>query len=222
MKNKIAIIIIFIAGFCSQMQSQIFYRNNKLSVNESNPEWYAALRIKGYDGLYWTNSSGSFLKIDLSSDSTLISGSNDCVNFYDNDEQHYIAVFAYKSQILSDIRHKQNIATIADSKASLLRPVSYDLIFSKNKKSDISKVQTEVGESTRLGFIAQEVKAIYPESVKEDDFGNLMVNYYSLIPVLIKAIQELDLKVEEQTADLQTLIKMLVPEKQTEEKITSK
>lgn len=222
MKNKIAIIIIFIAGFCSQMQSQIFYRNNKLSVNESNPEWYTALRIKGYDGLYWTNSSGSFLKIDLSSDSTLISGSNDCVNFYDNDEQHYIAVFAYKSQILSDIRHKQNIATIADSKASLLRPVSYDLFFSKNKKSDISKVQTEVGESTRLGFIAQEVKAIYPESVKEDDFGNLMVNYYSLIPVLIKAIQELDLKVEEQTADLQTLIKMLAPAKQDAEKMSSK
>jgi hypothetical protein len=60
-----------------------------------------------------------------------------------------------------------------------LKPVSYTFI--KNN-------------THQLGFIAQEVQTILPELVTEGN--HLSLNYVGLIPVLTKAIQELDLKLE--------------------------
>jgi hypothetical protein len=42
----------------------------------------------------------------------------------------------------------------------------------------------------QIGFIAQELKAIYPELVITDKQGMMAVNYSGLVPVLLKAIKE--------------------------------
>lgn len=48
-----------------------------------------------------------------------------------------------------------------------------------------------------IGISAQDIQKVFPEVVKEDDNGYLSVNYTALIPVLIEAIKEQQVKIEE-------------------------
>ena len=49
---------------------------------------------------------------------------------------------------------------------------------------------------THFGFIAQELRDLYPNLVVEDDEGYLAVNYIGMIPVLVEVIKELHQKIE--------------------------
>ncbi len=42
----------------------------------------------------------------------------------------------------------------------------------------------------RLGFLAQDVQALFPELVEEDKDGYLYVDYVGLIPVLVESVKE--------------------------------
>lgn len=46
-----------------------------------------------------------------------------------------------------------------------------------------------------LGVIAQEVEAVFPELVREDELGYKRVNYLGLLAPLIEAVKELDARV---------------------------
>ena len=48
----------------------------------------------------------------------------------------------------------------------------------------------------RIGLSAQDVQLVFPELVKEDSKGYLSVNYVSLIPVLINALNEQEVEIE--------------------------
>ncbi len=50
------------------------------------------------------------------------------------------------------------------------------------KDKDFSKEQ-------QIGFIAQELKEVFPQLIKEDNKGYLAVNYVGMIPVLLEAIK---------------------------------
>jgi len=85
----------------------------------------------------------------------------------------------------SDARVKGNVKTIdnALNKVEQLRGVTYERTDLENKKS--------------LGVIAQEVQAVLPELVSEDQDGMLSVAYGNMVGVLIEAIKELNAKVED-------------------------
>ena len=90
----------------------------------------------------------------------------------------------------SDLRQKENVQTIESSLAEniyLLNPVSYTL-----KQDSVWAYDKEAKElqGVHYGLIAQDVQKIYPELVYERD-GKLSINYTELIPMLIKAVQEL-------------------------------
>ena len=51
-------------------------------------------------------------------------------------------------------------------------------------------------KSTNIGLIAQEVEKVYPELINKNREGYLGVRYTELIPIIIKAIQELNAKLE--------------------------
>jgi hypothetical protein len=85
----------------------------------------------------------------------------------------------------SDINLKQNVLTLSDGtlgKVLGLRAVSYEW------KRD---------GSGALGFIAQEVKSLFPELVGSNADGSLGLYTTQFIPVLTKAIQEQQLQIDE-------------------------
>jgi hypothetical protein len=76
-----------------------------------------------------------------------------------------------------------------------LNPVSYHW----KKRDDIR---------TRLGLIAQEVKLSVPEVVTGDESKEMLgMNYAELVPVLIKTIQEQQMKLAELKSRLKTINK---------------
>jgi len=107
-------------------------------------------------------------------------------------------VFATNGTIqTSDIRAKKSIINITYGLKDILnlRPVSY------NWKKEKGNTQQS------LGLIAQELLAVVPEvvNIPEDKKDLLGVNYAELIPVLIKSIQELNYKIESQSAEIAQL-----------------
>ena len=59
------------------------------------------------------------------------------------------------------------------------------------------KTDDEKNGKQDLGVIAQEVQKELPFLVTKNGNGNLAVKYQSLIPLLLEAIKELSVKVEE-------------------------
>lgn len=62
----------------------------------------------------------------------------------------------------------------------------------------------EIYTKETIGLSAQEVQAVYPELVKENNDGFLSLNYVGLIPILIEAIKEQDLAIEALDLTVQT------------------
>lgn len=107
----------------------------------------------------------------------------------------------------SDARLKENVLGLSSAldKLRQLRGVSYN--FKKPEttsssltnstdtgavKSDPVEIDPSRYTRKRIGFIAQEVQAYYPELVREDGDGMLAVDYNGLIPVIVEAIKEQD------------------------------
>lgn len=91
----------------------------------------------------------------------------------------------------SDKRLKSNIKEVTYGVSDLLKlkAVSYTKKFSLDK--------AEKGEVKEFGFIAQDLQKVLPELVTENGADKLLaVNYTSLIPVLVRSIQELKAEIE--------------------------
>jgi len=87
----------------------------------------------------------------------------------------------------SSVRYKKSIKTLPSQLATInaLRPVTFKW---KDKKK---------GEDLQYGLIAEELQQIMPEAVSLNSDGNAeAISYTKLVPILIKAVQELQAKVE--------------------------
>ena len=95
---------------------------------------------------------------------------------------------------VSDIKLKENItdATPKLDNLNKLRVVNFNLKEDPDKRKQI-------------GLIAQEVEPVFPGLVEADGEGTKSVKYSVLVPMLLKAVQELNAKVEALTAELNTL-----------------
>ncbi len=83
----------------------------------------------------------------------------------------------------SDLNYKDNVLSLDKyglNTLKSLRPVSYNF-----KHSGVAQI----------GFIAQEVKLLIPELVSGEE-GSMGLNYGGFSPLIVKSIQELDLKLE--------------------------
>jgi hypothetical protein len=119
----------------------------------------------------------------------------------------------------SDEKFKTNIVSLESSEtiSNLLQinPVRYNLKQYEVTASggDTLKVSNYYDESSQLflkaryGVIAQELQKVYPDLVYTDGEGNLGVDYIELVPILIKAVQVQQRKIEELEAIVQKLIK---------------
>lgn len=58
-------------------------------------------------------------------------------------------------------------------------------------RNDNQSDNDELGQNENYGFIAQELREVFPELVREDNDGYLGIDYISLIPVMVEAMKEL-------------------------------
>ena len=86
--------------------------------------------------------------------------------------------------IQSDERFKENVEPVGEVLPSLknLDAVTYSLRNRSNRQKD---------DSERYGFLAQNVKEVFPELVHTDSKGYMYVDYIGLIPILVQSINEL-------------------------------
>lgn len=111
----------------------------------------------------------------------------------------------------SDARFKSNITKLEPTliKVLSLKPARYTYL--DNNPNNISSI----------GFIAQEVKSIFPELVNEiagpRDEGMLTVNYAGFSVLAVKAIQEQQIIIDQQTNEIKSLKQTL---QQIEQRLT--
>ena len=70
---------------------------------------------------------------------------------------------------------------------------------SRGKRAPWYDEESAFMKNKHYGFIAQELQKIYPDLVVEGEDGYLGVNYLEVIPLLVRSIQELNAKLEQQS-----------------------
>lgn len=133
------------------------------------------------------------------------------------------ALTTYSIWETSDIRFKENIEDLKDEPSLLtkLRGVSYkkNALALQNEvnttntsvsptiappatnnvlsqKTDSVVLKTPIVPEREYGFIAQEVQAVLPNLVIQDEQGYLAINYTGLIPLLVESYKDLLARVE--------------------------
>jgi hypothetical protein len=98
---------------------------------------------------------------------------------------------------IDDATNKKAITTINNSldKINSLRPISY------------LRKEQEDGDQKNYGFVAQELMNIIPEIVNypTNSTPKYSIEYMSIVPILVKSIQELTHRINQQQAEIGTL-----------------
>lgn len=101
----------------------------------------------------------------------------------------------------SDKRLKKNIVPLNQDdmlqRILQMQGVSYDW------NDTVTEIKRPAG--TQIGFIAQDLRKIWPEKVSEDHLGYLQTAYGDYDPVIIEAIKALHEKIENQEREINTL-----------------
>ena len=173
----------------------------------------------GYDGsdqLWLHGKRGTYLTMGSSL------GANDTIAYFDPSRStaftFNVNVNATGIYVPSDERYKENIEPVEDVLQSLmtLEPVSYNLkshsamapvVLDGTKESEEMDRYYRALEqgSARYGFLAQNVKDVFPELVHTDNNGYMSVDYIGLIPILVQSINELRAELAEVKAEKQEL-----------------
>ncbi len=123
-------------------------------------------------------------------------------------------IYATGTITSSDERLKKNISEIdiKDIKYKDLKPVSFNFDI-KNRgftmegidTTKVGKIDKEFYKRKHYGFVAQDVKEIFPELVYEDNEGNLAVDYQAFIPLLFKIVKEQEAIIDQLNAEIETI-----------------
>jgi len=137
------------------------------------------LWLHGKNGIYVTKGAGT-----TSTDTLLYFDPSRSTKIIINSDLIVSGVY-----IRSDERFKEDIEPMENVLEALtvLEPVSYRL---KGEYIN-AHMGTKQQESERFGFLAQNVKEVYPELIHTDMNGYMSVDYIGMIPVLVQAINEL-------------------------------
>jgi hypothetical protein len=120
--------------------------------------------------------------------------------YFDGDVNINGQAFCTSSSWSSDRRFKTNIQELGNvsEKIGKLKSYTYDFKLDEFKQYNFPKTE-------QLGFIAQELKEVFPQLVTEDKNGYLAVNYVGLIPVLFQGFKEQQKEIE----NLKQMMEML-------------
>ena len=79
-------------------------------------------------------------------------------------------------------------------KALTIRGISYQLNKETPAGTNNIKINKKENARTHFGFLAQEVKEVYPELVRTDSAGYMYVDYIGMIPLIVNALNEIQAK----------------------------
>lgn len=113
--------------------------------------------------------------------------------YFDGDVRVNGMVWGSQFGWVSDKRFKSNITELGSVTELLKKMKGYTYLFKSEEFKSRNLPKTE-----QIGFIAQELKEVFPQLVFEDKQGFMGVNYVGFIPVLLEAHQEQQTKIEEQ------------------------
>jgi hypothetical protein len=171
-------------------------QTEKLSIAS---EYYPAVVINE------TGHASFALGIDVGYPSTLIIGGSLGGTDYFTVSASGVRATAYYT--FSDLNRKQNIATIESplEKVLKLRGVTYqskslsldNLNLNEDEKKSAEEWMGKEYSKKRIGIIAQEIEPIVPEVVSTNENGEKSIAYSDLIGLLVEAIKEQQLQIEE-------------------------
>jgi hypothetical protein len=84
----------------------------------------------------------------------------------------------------------------------IIEPITNGVEKLSDLRTVIGKYKTDPDGTRRVFMIAQDVQKVLPEAVGEDANGHLGLNYQDMVPVLVKAIQEQQVLINELKARL--------------------
>jgi len=151
--------------------------------------WVVNQTSAGYwSNMYFKNQTGQYFQIGTQS------GTSPAFVVYNpSGGGVYLGYSASAWTGISDERLKNITGEISDglNKVNQLRAAKFTW-----KRDETNEAQ--------VGLIAQDVQAVLPEAVSEND-GNLGVRYTEVIPLLVAAIKELNAKVDAQAVEIAAL-----------------
>jgi len=172
------------------------YRSTAMGDGTSSTD-YASLTIGRYNSVNKTLTAGgnaTLFDIDNAAfvigNGTLWNATSDAFVVYFNGN----ATLAGDLTINSDERLKDNIQPLGSTLNKLHQIEGKTYSFKKDEE-----------HTPKIGVLAQEVQLVFPELVTEGADGILSVNYQGLVPVLINAINEQEVKMSEQDAKIAAL-----------------
>jgi hypothetical protein len=125
-------------------------------------------------------------------------------SFHVNDAYVYMNFVNY-----SDRNLKTDISEINSVETNFLKlkPVRYKMLprFEGDEKAD--SIQNVRANEFHIGFVAQDLREVYPELVVEDESGMLGIKYIEIIPLLVKAYQEQQNQISELKMKIEALEK---------------
>ncbi len=205
--KKIVLILGFIVFTSFGASAQIKYQNGKLQFNvpsnldyirpDASTRWYGAEHIfmGSPNGAYFSIDHNTYDERDPSMATLVVLRYNGMgVLLWDDATHNFGNLLAGGIGTLSDARLKTDIRTISGATNTLLKlkPVTYR--FTSQVKSQLNRIAGADGRDT--GFLAQEVAQVLPNSVMTDGNGNMFINYSSIIPLLVKTVQEQNVRID--------------------------
>ena len=122
--------------------------------------------------------------------------------------------------LTSDERFKSEIKPLFDEKDKLylLQGKSYkkiplptgitDIRYNENGE-ELPPAEREKIEFSEYGYLAQELKEVFPDLVSQDSEGYYGVNYIGLIPVIVEVLKDQRLEIEKQQEQIKQLVKLI-------------
>ena len=108
------------------------------------------------------------------------------------------SVYVNNMKRLNGKMYDKLVESEKDNAAEIARMVETGKIRAQDAPSVLSELNKVKKDKyiREYGFIAQEVKELFPELVDENAEGTLSINYTGLIPVLVETIKDLQERVE--------------------------
>jgi len=190
MKKSLLLIAAMSLCLTSTLKSQIKVNSSGyVGINNTSPTY--RLDVNGNVRFTYSSKSVSFdgsSIYPISANIDLGAQSNYWFKLYST-----YAFFTYDPVIMSDLNYKTDVSNLTGmmEKIKLLRPVTYKL------KADAIGISVDkTNNPLQYGFIAQELKEIFPDMVSTQPNEVLGIHYSEIIPVLVQAIKEQQEQIE--------------------------